>query len=265
MVRHNTRNKTENHVKWARKLSIIGAAAVLVLVSVTSPLGAVTEPESVPEVPALQSQPVVGNGPVTPQLITELIGEIDPQEEVGVIKYTPEPVRESMTWEELSAELERTAFGESLNGPVITTDHPACVPLCGYDEGYGVDEPVWSFPCDDSSAFIGYDKSLGPGATFVAAADFGPADVEVCDGFYGPTLEWEVTMSVLHLAPFIVSDGCYSDVWMNHEDGFCPGRGSALTTFNAWQVSGPGAMTTLDLPGLWLDYFVGKHADTRYV
>lgn len=239
-----------------RKTIVIGVVLVLGLLALTSPLSA--------ESPAHEGRGMVmGEGALTSKVISQMLGyELDPDQEVGLIKYTPEPVRESMSWKELAARLDETAFGHS--GTAVPTDHPACVPLCGADVGYGEDEGFWAFPCDDSSAFIGYDKTLGPGATYVAAVDSGTANVEVCDGFYGPTMEWEVTMSVLHIAPLIISDGCYSDVWELHDDGFCPGRGSGLSTFNSWQVSGPGARVTLDLPSMWLDYFVGKHADTRY-
>lgn len=196
--------------------------------------------------------PVVGNGPLTPEIIVEMLGYVP--ESVQMISYEPEPVERTVSWEDLKTMLSISSIGGTPDAP------GGCIPVCPVDTGYGIVGSGWY--CDNSSVWVSYGKTMPAGSSYLTATDNGPAGITTCYGFYGPTRNWDITMSVIPgvLAPGSY-DGCYATVWNIGADGYCQNSFTPRDTFNLVQISGAGVKTTLNFGSQWFDYFLGNGAD----
>lgn len=210
-----------------------------------------------------------GKGPLTEEFLLGVLGE--QPETVRLISYTPDPVVKLVPWREMMDQLAKTSLGNSdpnadVAGPVCTTTW-----LCNSNSGHGIlNAPPF---CDNSSAWVGYDPSLtvgGAGSSYMSATDNGATGIVTCFGFYGPTRDWDIQMSIYPVLTGMLPrvspgyDGCYATVWDNGAAPYCPKSFTAPDTFGVATLSGPGVKTTLDFGTLAFDYFLGNSASISY-
>lgn len=201
-----------------------------------------------------------GDGPMTEDLLDRLVE--DPPEKVDIYTFDGDGMTKTKTvdFERVVDELERTSLGgeERDHGlPCNTTGVYFCP-----DHGSG--DGQTAFFCDDSSGWIEHTGT--PGETVLISESNGPADTEICNGFYGSAEDW----SQVHMAPLASSgtvnaEGCFADTWAQAGGGYCPNPFSGQDTFHLhFRAAGPGVITSLDFGSSVLDYYVGLGSEVAY-